>query len=144
MTPRKPGVSYTAEVASEIIQRIEDGESVRQICESDPERFPSSGAFNTWLEQHEDLQKQYARATLERAAKLAHETVAIADNLTEDANSRRVRIDARKWFASKLDPKRWGDKQTIETSGIDGGAIQTQTELTVRFVRPQPPEGGDR
>jgi hypothetical protein len=130
---RKAPVSYSPEIAAEIIDRIENGESIRGICDSDPERFPTSGAFCQWLEAQPELAKQYARATSERAAKLAHETIAIADDLTEDANSRRVRIDARKWFAAKLDPKRWGDKQTIETSGVDGAPIQQETTLRITF-----------
>lgn len=36
----------------------------------------------------------------------------------------RLRVDARKWYASKLAPKKYGDKITQEISGPDGGAVQ--------------------
>lgn len=39
----------------------------------------------------------------------------IADTIAEDANSRRVRVDARKWYLSKLAPKRYGDR--LELAG---------------------------
>jgi hypothetical protein len=42
-----------------------------------------------------------------------------------------------------LDPATFGDRFKGEFSGPGGGAIQTQSEITVRFVRPQAPEGGD-
>jgi hypothetical protein len=40
---------------------------------------------------------------------------AIADDETLDPNSRRIRVDTRKWIASKLKPKKYGDK--IELGG---------------------------
>lgn len=46
---------------------------------------------------------------------IAEQTMEISDDLTEDANSRRVRIDTRKWLLSKLAPKKYGDR--IEIAG---------------------------
>jgi hypothetical protein len=43
------------------------------------------------------------------------EIISIADDPTDDYNSRRVRVDARKWSASKLMPKKYGDR--IEQTG---------------------------
>ena len=37
------------------------------------------------------------------------------------------RVDARRWFASKMSPKRFGDKVQTEVSGVDGGPIVTET-----------------
>jgi hypothetical protein len=36
----------------------------------------------------------------------------------------RLMMDARKWLASKLAPKKAGDKIAAEVSGPDGGPIQ--------------------
>jgi len=36
----------------------------------------------------------------------------------------RLRVDARKWTASKLKPKKYGDKTTTEHSGVDGKPIE--------------------
>jgi membrane protein implicated in regulation of membrane protease activity len=38
----------------------------------------------------------------------------------------RVRIDARKWKASKLAPKKYGEK--IQHAGHDGGALTVRWE----------------
>jgi hypothetical protein len=34
-----------------------------------------------------------------------------------------LRIDARKWLSGKMAPKKYGDKQTHEHAGPDGGPI---------------------
>jgi hypothetical protein len=33
-------------------------------------------------------------------------------------------FDARKWYLSKLAPKKWGDRATVEHSGLDGAAAR--------------------
>ena len=55
------------------------------------------------------LADQYARARELQAQHYANEIVEIADTDT-DANRARVRIDARKWVACKLLPKKYGEK----------------------------------
>ena len=55
-------------------------------------------------------------------------TVAVTDRAT-DANLARLQIDARKWRASKLRPKIYGDKVQAEISGADGGPIKTETKV---------------
>ncbi len=55
---------------------------------------------------------QYARAREEQADFYADEIVTIADT-EPDAATARVRVDARKWVASKLKPKRYGDKLAL-------------------------------
>lgn len=74
---------------------------------------------------------QYARAKQDQADFLAEEIIEIADDSSNDTiidpvtgvekenkewvNRSRLRVDARKWVAAKLKPKRYGDK--IEHSG---------------------------
>ena len=71
----------------------------------------------------------YARAREERADKLADEIVAIADELDVQAKHdgedvtlvldaaaiqrNRLRVDARKWVASKLKPRTYGEKLDV-------------------------------
>jgi hypothetical protein len=47
----------------------------------------------------------------------------------------RLRIDPRKGLASKLAPKKYGDKVAAELSGPDGGPIREA--LIVEYVRPK-------
>jgi hypothetical protein len=47
-------------------------------------------------------------------------------------NRIRARVDARKWVASKLRPKRYGDK--IEVNGANGGPVKHH--VTYEIVSP--------
>lgn len=47
-------------------------------------------------------------------------------HLPEHVQRSRLRVDARKWTASKLKPKKYGDKLTQEHSGPDGGPIEAK------------------
>ena len=59
--------------------------------------------------------------------------MAVADSCTNDtANADRVKIDAYKWRAARLAPKRYGDKLAL--TGADD-APPIQTKLTVEFVK---------
>jgi hypothetical protein len=70
-----------------------------------------------WLadEERQTFREQYARAREEQAECLADEIVGIADGDNEDADPQRdkLRVDARKWVAAKLKPKKYGDKQLL-------------------------------
>lgn len=135
-------VTYSQEVADAICDAIADGKSLREICEQDG--FPSKTTVMRWLGDPEraDFRDQYARAREAQADKLADEILAIADDglndtyVDENGNKRtdvdviarsRLRVDARKWLASKMAPKKYGDKMAI--GGADDlGPVQTVTK----------------
>jgi hypothetical protein len=80
-----------------------------------------------WLLRHPEFSEQYARAREEQAETLADEIVALADEdpvqVVDDKGIARVdsawvtwqknRVDARKWVASKLKPKKYGDRVAV-------------------------------
>jgi hypothetical protein len=106
---------YSQEVADLILDRLADGESLRAICLD--EGMPDRASVRRWIIADESFRSQYARARGEQGDAYADEIVAIADDKDEDANSRRVRIDARKWAAGKLRPDVYGEKVTQEHKG---------------------------
>jgi hypothetical protein len=122
---------YTAEIADEICTRLANGESLRAICASDRDDFmPHIGTVLRWVGQHEEFREQYARAREIQAETHADDIVAIADGAGLTGEEKvalsardRLRVDSRKWVASKLLPKKYGDKVQAELSGPDGGAI---------------------
>lgn len=99
---------YSSEIASLICERLADGESLRAICRD--EAMPGRTTVWQWMDRFPEFANQYARAREAQADAMADDIVAIADNAEEDANSRRVRVDARKWVAAKLRPGTYGDK----------------------------------
>ena len=122
---------YTPEMADLICLRLSKGESLIKMClESE---MPGQSTVYQWLQAHPEFAEKYARARERQADYLAEETIKIADE-TQDPAKARLQVDARKWFASKVAPKKYGEKVTQELSGPDGGPIPTSLEVS--FVRP--------
>lgn len=131
---------YSLQTATIICNRLADGESLRAICVD--EDMPSKTSVFRWLIANEAFRDQYARAREAQAEHLVDEILEISDDGTNDWMARRseaekgagvdsgwvlngehvqrsrLRIDARKWFASKVAPKKYGEK--IETT-VQGG-----------------------
>ena len=103
------------------------GESIMEICGVDRDDFlPSETTFYKRLSLDPEFAQEYARARVAQGHREADEIRTIADNATnEDVQIARLRIDARKWRASKMAPKVYGEKTAHEFSGPDGGPIQT-------------------
>jgi hypothetical protein len=127
---------FTQELADRICAQLSEGNSLRSVCRQ--ESMPSATTVFNWLRTNPGFLEQYARAKEESADALADEMLDIADNTDEEAQSRRVRVDTRKWIASKLKPKKYGDKIDATLSGPEGGPIQV--EGRIRLVKP---EGGE-
>jgi len=116
---------YSPELTARICERLAIGESLRSICRDD--EMPSMASIFLWLGKYPEFSEQYTRAREAQAEAHADRIVEIADDDTLDPNHKRIMVDARKWVASKLKPKRYGDKAEVEHSGNVG--------LTVNVVR---------
>lgn len=140
---------FTEDMANEILQRIREGESVRQICML--EHMPAQGTFYRWLTENEELQEKYARAKADQADYFAEEMIDISDEgrndweerenqrtghtyiaLNEEAIARsRLRIETRKWLMGKMKPKKYGDKLQQEITGKDGEALVPAAKVEI-------------
>ena len=131
-----------------LLELIADGMSLVKACK---EVDVGISSVFRWLEADPVFRDKYAKAKEAQAEKFADEIVAIADeaevasivtpdgevNLKLDATAvarNRLRVDARKWVASKLLPKKYGDKIQQELTGADGGPVNMS--LKVSFVKP--------
>lgn len=117
---------YRPELVAVICARLADGESLRSICRSDD--MPDKATVFRWLMQFPDFCDQYTRAKEESAEAHADDMLDIADNSSNDwmetndpdnpgyrlngehVQRARLRIETRKWLASKLKAKKYGDK----------------------------------
>lgn len=126
---------WTEEVESEILTRIMSGESVHTICAPGRDDWlPSETTFYKHLSEDAIFAEKYARAREAQAHREFDEIRSIADNATaEDVQVARLKIDARKWRAGKLAPKKYGEKQVHEHGGPDGGEIPIG--LAVRWTK---------
>lgn len=83
------------------------------ICRD--EKMPHVANVWRWAEADEAFSQRIAQARIEGADALAAQCLEIADDLTDDPASRRVRVETRLKLLAKWDPKRYGDK--LEVSG---------------------------
>ena len=124
---------YTEELADQICDMISTSSiGLNHIC-AKLKIAPSS--VYLWLSENKEFSDKYARAREIQADFLADEIIEIADDSSRDTktirkggeivevedtewtNRSRLRVDARKWKASKLAPKKYGDKIQTEHSG---------------------------
>ena len=127
---------YTEAVAHEICTRLMEGQGLIEICRDD--HMPSTVTVFSWLddERYKQFLNRYNSARTKQAEYLADEMLEIADDGTNDWVDRQasngktyraldhehvsrstLRVHTRKWAASKLAPKKYGDKQQVEQSG---------------------------
>lgn len=124
---------YTEELADKICAELADGKSMRMVCKADG--MPDKSTVFRWLRTKDGFRDQYARAKEESADALTDEMLDIADDShldyidsddgsvrvnAENIQRSRLRIDTRKWLASKLKPKKYGDKQAVDHTSSDG------------------------
>ncbi len=76
--------------------------------------MPKPSTVMDWVKADPVLAEQYARAKDSGIDELVEEMLDIADSVklgsSEQINAARLRIDTRKWYASKLKAKVYGDK----------------------------------
>ncbi len=124
-----------------ILKRIADGESLREICKT--EDLPTAETIRVWLADDEAFSAQYARAHVEQADYWVHrikEVVTAKPDMVDAAEGgdtnhkaggsrvdtgyvawQKLQADTYKWFASKLNPKKYADKVDHTLSAPDGG-----------------------
>lgn len=146
--PVGPPTIFTPELFLTICDRLSNGESLRSVCRD--ETMPDKKTVLRWIRDDDQLRIQYARAKEESADALVDEMIEIADDASNDfmtiekgnssyevenrevTNRSKLRVETRKWIASKLKPKRYGDKLDV-TSG--GRAIRPPATVSVIEAR---------
>jgi hypothetical protein len=113
---------YSLDIAEQILGRIENGESVRRICQEDG--MPSVSTVMLWLADHEDFRSRYTRAKQIQVEAMEEELLEFADERAEDPQRSRLQVETRKWLLAKLIPKKYGDKIDVAHGG----------EVSVRVV----------
>ena len=128
------GREYSATIANKVCERLMQQQSLNKICK-DPS-MPSKSAVIRWLADPKlsEFREMYYYARRVAAEMFVDEIFEIADDGSNDWKPRhnangelldyvpdneaiqrsRVRIDARKWYASKMVPRIYGDKLDVD------------------------------
>lgn len=112
----------------------------------------SSSAFYDLLNDNKELGDFYMRARDMQADFLADQIIEIADDSSKDTikfmkdgqqqemenkewvNRSKLRVEARKWIASKLKPKKYGDKLEVDQKTELSGAVEVKQITGMRVI----------
>lgn len=124
---------YTDKLADEICDVIScSNKGIKKLCEAN-ENWPHPDTIFLWLKTHKYFSDQYVRAKQLQIEVFIDEILEISDDNTHDYISTsdgkkvidhehvqraRLRIDTRKWLASKLVPKVYGER-TPENNDLE-------------------------
>lgn len=150
---------YTKELGEKICQRIVEGESVREIVKDD--EMPAASTIFLWLlqEDKKEFLEQYEKARNIQAELMFEEILDIADNGENDWIMRqgkdeeewwqqngeaiqrsRLRVDTRKWYLSKVLPKKFGEKMDVTSDGKPIPLLGSQSYGTSNDSNKKTPE----
>lgn len=99
-----------------LCERIASGEGINEITADDD--MPSERTVYYWQAKNPSVCSRIARAREAQQDYEADNIIKMADAATaEDWQVVKLRIWARQWRASKLAPKKYGDKLDVNNSG---------------------------
>lgn len=131
---------YTPKLGHQICKLLANGWTLRRIAKR--KGMPAMSTILSWVldPRHKEFSEQYARARAAQAELMFDEILEIADDGSNDlmtvqkgdetytlenkeiTNRSRLRVDSRKWYLSKVLPKKYGDKLDMTS---DGKALPT-------------------
>lgn len=134
-------MAYSQEIADKICERLAAGESLNAICKDDG--LPAESTVRRWaLLDVEGFAANYTRARELQAHFLAEQIIDISDTPLEGQEvtikadgsqetkvgdmlgHRKLQVDSRKWYLSKVLPKVYGDKLETTLKGSVGVTMQ--------------------
>jgi hypothetical protein len=130
-----------------ILAGISLGKSARAMC---IEVGISQRVLWNWLASDEELMRHYLRAKELCVDAYAEEIIEISDDGSRDVHidekgrevvnrdviaRAQLRIDARKWYAARLAPKKYGDKLPVTNEASDAKKTVVHS-VEVAFVAP--------
>jgi hypothetical protein len=128
MTPNGRGSRrvklFRPEIAEQILDAIEEGRSVRSICE---EIGFHKSIFHGWVvDDVEGLASRYTRAKaignetiVERIAEIAAGEHRTAPDDHVAVGRDRLHVDTLKWHAAKVAPTKYGDSSTLQIKDVN-------------------------
>jgi hypothetical protein len=126
-----------------IIDGIRNGGSLSLVLERN-HGMPSGNLVRDRIAKDLDFQARYEKALQDRADRLAEEILEISDSQPPDGlepaamsawvADKRLRVDARKWVAAKLQPKRYGDRIDVAVTDTRISVMDALTQAKQRVL----------
>jgi len=128
---------YNEEIADYIINRVASSKAgLHVLCKVDP-KMPCQDTINEWRWKYPDFSARYLLAKqhqshlmAEYCEELSDEKATYLDVTGQEKvdpgyiQHQRLRIDTRKWYASKVAPASYGDRKLVEDLKNDNETIK--------------------
>ena len=152
---RKPGrpTKRTPAIEQEIVERIAQGQTLRSICLDNDKRFPEWRTVYDWMEADPDFSARIARARETGHDAIAEEALAIANqplpgieteedehgNVTKIKRGdmlghRKLQIETRLKLLAKWNPKKYGERASMELTGKDGAPLNPTPDQAAQHI----------
>ena len=122
---------YTDELGDLICEGVSRKTPLARLCDEN-DCLPTPRTVYKWLRTHKAFVHNYTRAKEDQADFLVDEALTIADDASIEPADKRIRVDTRKWVASRFNAKKYSDKQYIETK--DTTQEITDEDLNAKIV----------
>lgn len=138
-------MAVSQEVFDAILAELTAGAAVRNILKR---KKVNPRDFYAMLDADEDAAKRYARATVAGHDAMADITMQIADEKCSDAvavQRNRLRVDTRKWWLAKREPKKYGDRTILAGDADNPLALEVSDAKAslLRGLTPKPTGSGE-
>jgi predicted secreted protein len=147
MQMAKIPVTRSPEVETRIIEGLCDGVPLRELCRQ--EGMPSWRAVYDWIAADADFASRIAHARDLGYDAIAEDILDIADDGTNDYVQRKrqdgstdtaldtehvqrskLRIETRLKLLAKWNPKKYGEKQTVDVGNKEGEALKVESNAS--------------
>ena len=126
-----------------LCEQISEGKSLSTAIKSDG--MPSYQLVMLMLRNNPEFRTMYEKAVESRADRLAEEIIELADQEIPDGlegpmasawvQQKRMQVDARKWVASKLKPKTYGDRIDVAVTDNRISVMDALKEAKQRVLK---------
>lgn len=131
--------TYTPELAAKVCERVATiPVGLNKLCKMFDD-MPDPTTIYLWRITHESFSKQYLEAKKFQSEIMVEEIDEMGDHITyyiDDKGQERIdppsvalvtaRANNRKWTASRLAPKIWGDKKELEQVQSENAEIKAE------------------
>lgn len=139
---RKPVFPIEHPCWNEICKQISHGKSLTSTLKA--EGMPSLQCAMVMIRNNPEFRGMYEKATENRADRLAEEIIELADeempahlegsSASAWVQQRRLQVDARKWVASKLYAKRYGERIDVSVTDTRISVMDALREAKQRVL----------
>lgn len=143
LLPRGRPTIYNEELAKLICERVATHDiGLPRLCKKFDD-MPDEDTIRKWLYRYPDFNGKYAQAKMKQANFLAEQCLEISDQNSDDYKENengvesfngeavaraRLRVDTRKWLASKLLPKQYGGDALLQQTREENDDLKEEVK----------------